>query len=103
MAIEQLEPYLEEMRAFRHDIHQHPELGFEEARTSSIVAQALQSWGYEVETGIGKTGVVGRLRQGEGKKRIGLRADMDALPIQEKTGAMWQSKRIGLMHACGHD
>ena len=95
--------YVEEMRSWRHDIHQHPEIGFQETRTSGIVAQALRSWGYEVETGIGKTGVVGRLVNGGSGKSIGLRADMDALPIQEKTGALWQSKRLGMMHACGHD
>ena len=103
MSIEQITPYLNEMRAFRHDIHQYPELGFEETRTSGIVAQALRDWGYEVETGIGKTGVVGRLRNGSGSKSIGLRADMDALPIEEKSGALWQSKKLGMMHACGHD
>ena len=95
--------YVEEMRSWRHDIHQYPEIGFQETRTSGIVAQALRSWGYEVETGIGKTGVVGRLVNGGSGKSIGLRADMDALPIQEKTGALWQSKRLGMMHACGHD
>ncbi len=103
MSIEQIAPYLNEIRAFRHDIHQYPELGFEETRTSGIVAQALRDWGYEVETGIGKTGVVGRLRNGSGSKSIGLRADMDALPIEEKSGALWQSKKLGVMHACGHD
>ncbi len=98
-----LASYVEEMRSWRHDIHQHPEIGFQETRTSGIVAQALRSWGYEVETGIGKTGVVGRLVNGGSGKSIGLRADMDSLPIQEKTGALWQSKRLGMMHACGHD
>ena len=98
-----LASYVEEMRSWRHDIHQHPEIGFQEIRTSGIVAQALRSWGYEVEIGIGKTGVVGRLVNGGSGKSIGLRADMDALPIQEKTGALWQSKRLGMMHACGHD
>ena len=98
-----MESYLGEMTSYRHDIHRNPELGFEETRTSAIVAKALRDWGYEVETGIGKTGVVGRLRNGSGSRSIGLRADMDALPIQEKTGALWESQRIGLMHACGHD
>ena len=72
-----LASYVEEMRSWRHDIHQHPEIGFQETRTSGIVAQALRSWGYEVETGIGKTGVVGRLVNGSSGKSIGLRADMD--------------------------
>ena len=62
MAIDQIAPYLSEMRGFRHDIHQHPELGFEETRTSALVAEALRSWGYTVETGVGKTGVVGQLK-----------------------------------------
>ena len=87
----------------RRDIHQHPELAFEEHRTSALVADKLRSWGYAVTTGLGGTGVVGQLVRGEGTARIGLRADMDALPITEATGAAWASQRPGLMHACGHD
>ncbi len=89
--------------ALRRDIHQHPELAFEEHRTSALVADKLRSWGYAVTTGLGGTGVVGQLVRGEGTARIGLRADMDALPITEATGAAWASQRPGLMHACGHD
>ena len=89
--------------ALRRDIHQHPELAFEEHRTSALVADKLRGWGYAVTTGLGGTGVVGQLVRGQGTTRIGLRADMDALPITEATGAAWASQRPGLMHACGHD
>ncbi len=87
----------------RRDIHQHPELAFEEQRTSDLVAAKLESWGYAVHRGLGGTGVVGTLTRGAGKRRLGLRADMDALPIQEATGVAWASSKPGLMHACGHD
>ena len=87
----------------RRDIHRHPELGFEEHRTSALVAEKLQAWGYQVERGLGGTGVVGQLRRGGSARRLGLRADMDALPIQEATGLAHASCRPGLMHACGHD
>src|SRR5690606_791205 len=89
--------------AVRHDIHKHPELGFEEFRTSELVAERLEAWGYDVERGLGETGVVGRLRKGTGKGRLGIRADMDALPIHEETGLPYTSCRPGIMHACGHD
>ncbi|MFJ4294226.1 M20 aminoacylase family protein [Cupriavidus sp. NPDC089707] len=89
--------------ALRRDIHQHPELGFQEHRTSDVVAEHLSQWGYEVERGLGSTGVVGRLRRGNGKRRLGLRADMDALPIDEATGVAYASSHAGVMHACGHD
>ncbi len=92
-----------EFVALRRDIHRHPELGFQEFRTSDLVAQRLQAWGYEVTRGLGGTGVVGQLRRGDGKRRLGLRADMDALPIQEATGLPHASVHAGLMHACGHD
>ncbi len=87
----------------RREIHREPELAFEEHRTAALVAGKLESWGYEVERGVGGTGVVGRLVRGHGSKRLGLRADMDALPITETSGAPWASRRPGLMHACGHD
>jgi len=87
----------------RRDIHQHPELAYEEHRTSELVAQSLSRWGYEVTRGLGGTGVVGRLRKGSGTKRLGLRADMDALPIDEQTGLPHASVHAGVMHACGHD
>lgn len=87
----------------RRDIHGEPELAFEEHRTAALVADKLEAWGYQVERGIGGTGVVGSLRRGSGSKRLGLRADMDALPIDETSGAAWSSRRPGVMHACGHD
>ena len=87
----------------RRDIHRHPELAFEEHRTSELVAAKLESWGYAVHRGLGGTGVVGTLKRGSRSRCLGLRADMDALPIQEATGAEWSSVKPGLMHACGHD
>lgn len=87
----------------RRDIHAHPELAFDEHRTASLVASKLNDWGYEVTTGLGGTGVVGTLRRGNSGKSIGLRADMDALPILEAGTSAWASTTPGLMHACGHD
>jgi len=92
-----------EMVELRHRIHAHPELGFEEFVTSDLVAECLSAWGYQVHRGLGTTGVVGTLTVGEGSKRIGLRADMDALPIVEATGLPYASRIDGKMHACGHD
>ncbi len=93
----------DEMVAIRHHIHAHPELAFEEHATGDLVAARLAEWGYEVHRGLGGTGVVGTLRRGSGPKRVGLRADMDALPIQESTGLPYASRHAGKMHACGHD
>ncbi|MEY3490126.1 MAG: Hippuricase [Pseudomonadota bacterium] len=87
----------------RRDIHAHPELGFEEHRTSQLVADRLREWGLEVHTGIAGTGVVGVLRCGEGAHTIGLRADLDALPLQEDNHFPHRSQHDGRMHACGHD
>lgn len=87
----------------RRDIHSRPELAFEEHQTASLVADKLNGWGYEVKTGLGGTGVVGTLRRGQKGKSIGLRADMDALPIQEIGSSPWKSQTAGIMHACGHD
>ena len=87
----------------RRDLHAHPELAFEEHRTASLVAHKLAAWGYEVTTGLGGTGVVGSLRRGQGSKTLGIRADMDALPIAEHGAADWKSTTPGKMHACGHD
>jgi len=87
----------------RRDIHHHPELAFDEHRTSALVAEKLQAWGYEVERGLGGTGLVGRLVRGDGQRRLGIRADMDALPIDEATGLGYASCHAGVMHACGHD
>jgi len=92
-----------EMTAWRHDIHAHPELGFEEERTSALVADKLTAFGIEVHRGVGRTGVVGVLRAGSSARSIGLRADMDALPIQEANAFDHRSRRAGRMHACGHD
>jgi hippurate hydrolase len=93
----------EEFVALRRDLHKHPELGFHEHRTAAQVAERLEACGYEVERGIGITGVVGRLRRGNGARRLGLRADMDALPIEEASGKPYASCHPGVMHACGHD
>ncbi|MDR6871731.1 hippurate hydrolase [Bosea sp. BE125] len=95
--------HLDTFVALRRDFHRYPELAFREARTSAKVAELLTSWGYEVTTGIAGTGVVGTLRHGAGGKAIGLRADMDALPIHEETGLPYASETTGVMHACGHD
>jgi hippurate hydrolase len=92
-----------EFIAVRRRIHAHPELAFQELATSELVAGLLTQWGYEVTRGVGRTGVVGVLKQGSGSKRIGLRADMDALPIEEATGLPYTSAVPKTMHACGHD
>ena len=94
-----------EMLSIRHDLHAHPELAYQEHRTGDIVAAKLAEWGYEVHRGLGDTGVVGTLRCGDHAhgKRLGLRADMDALPIFEATGLPYASQHAGKMHACGHD
>ena len=104
MAIdERIASMQEEMTAWRRDIHAHPELGFEETRTAAFVAGKLESFGITVHRGIGKTGVVGVLRAGKSGRSIGLRADMDALPIQEANTFAHRSRHDGKMHACGHD
>lgn len=100
--IQSLQAHRQEFVALRRDLHQHPELGLHEVRTSQRVAECLESWGYEVHRGLATTGVVGTLRRGTGR-RLGLRADMDALPLQEASGKSWSSTRDGVMHACGHD
>lgn len=93
-----------EFRAIRRDIHAHPELGFEVPRTAKLVAERLRSWGIETIEGVGRTGVVGTIRGTlPGQRAIGLRADMDALPIVEQTGLAYASRSPGAMHACGHD
>ena len=102
--IDRIRTYADELTALRRDLHAHPELGFEEVRTSGIVAAELARYGVTVHRGIGGTGVVGVLegRTGSGR-RIGLRADMDALPIEEETNLPYRSTVPGKMHACGHD
>ncbi|MDM0024523.1 M20 aminoacylase family protein [Variovorax saccharolyticus] len=101
--LDQLHGQAEEFIGLRRDIHHHPELAFDEHRTAALVAEKLEAWGYEVERGLGGTGVVGRLVRGNGRRRLGLRADMDALPIDEATGLGYASCNAGVMHACGHD
>ena len=92
-----------EMRAIRQDIHRHPELAYEEKRTAGIVAARLRDWGIEVHEGIGGTGVVGVIGAGKSARSIGLRADMDALPIHESSGLPYESVHAGCAHSCGHD
>jgi amidohydrolase len=97
--------------AWRRDVHEHPELGNQEVRTAALVAKELRALGLEVREGVGKTGVVGVLKGGKPGKVVALRADMDALPVLEKTGlpfaskatATWEGKTVPVMHACGHD
>ncbi|HEY0185304.1 MAG TPA: M20 aminoacylase family protein [Rhodopila sp.] len=101
--LDRVRRYQAELTAVRRDIHAHPELGMEEHRTADLVARKLQAWGIEVHRGVGGTGVVGVLRSGNGQASVGLRADMDALPIQEATGLPYASRHPGRMHACGHD
>ena len=102
-ALDTIRRYHDELAAIRHDLHAHPELGMTEQRTAEQVAKLLESWGIEVHRGVGRTGVVGVLRAGNGPGAIGLRADMDALPIPEATGRPYASGNPGVMHACGHD
>ena len=92
-----------ELTGWRRDLHAHPELGFEETRTSDLVAAKLAAFGCEVHRGLGRTGVVGTLRAGAGARSVGLRADMDALPIEEANTCAYRSRHQGKMHACGHD
>lgn len=92
-----------ELTAIRHDLHAHPELGLEEVRTSELIARHLESYGYKVTRGLAKTGLVATLSNGTGRRSVGIRADIDALPILEETGLPYASKTPGLMHACGHD
>ena len=101
--VNRIAAFRDEMTHWRRDIHAHPELGFEELRTSDLVAKKLAEFGIEVHRGIGKTGVVGVLRSGSSKRSVGLRADMDCLPIQEANTFAHRSTSPGKMHACGHD
>src|SRR2546423_1290996 len=101
--IDRIKSYHAQLTERRRDFHAYPELGFEEQRTSDIVAKELESLGIEVHVGIGGTGVVGVLREGNGPVSIGLRADMDALPILEANEIPYKSTKPGVMHACGHD
>jgi amidohydrolase len=102
-AIDSITAHHDELTSWRRDIHAHPELGFEETRTADLVAEKLETFGIEVTRGVGKTGVVGRLRVGNSPRAIGLRADMDCLPILEANSFDHRSQHTGKMHACGHD
>ena len=102
-ALDEIRAHEAEMIAIRHQIHANPELAYHEFATADLVAERLARWGYEVHRGLGGTGVVGTLREGTSSRRIGLRADMDALPIAETSGKPWASQVFGKMHACGHD
>jgi amidohydrolase len=95
--------FIDEIKAIRRDIHAHPELSFEERRTAEVVAQKLSDWGIPIHRGLGVTGVVGIIKGGSSDRAIGLRADMDALPIQELNTFAHTSRHPGTMHACGHD
>ena len=99
--LDRAEAMADQIVRWRRHVHQHPELSFEEVETARFVAETLQSFGIAVETGVGKTGVVGHL--GQGSPCIALRADMDALPVTEDTGLPFASQNEGVMHACGHD
>ena len=101
--IDRINEFTDDLVKIRRDFHEYPELGMQEIRTSKIVNELLKKWGIKTYTGIGKTGVVGVLKGNTTGKTIGLRADMDALPIEEKTNLPYSSKIPGVMHACGHD
>jgi len=102
--VERIRRYHPELQALRRDLHAHPELAFEESRTSALVAGKLGGWGIEVHRGLARTGVVGVIHGSKGNgKSIGLRADMDCLPVQEASDLAYKSRTPGRMHACGHD
>ncbi len=102
-ALAEIRAHDAEMVAIRRQIHSNPELAYQEHATADLVTERLTRWGYEVHRGLGGTGVVGTLRAGSGSRHLGLRADMDALPITEASGKPWASQVLGKMHACGHD
>lgn len=103
-AFERINTFHNWMREIRHDLHAHPEIGFEEKRTAALVADALRSFGIAVYEGVGQTGVIGVLQQGTSSRSIGLRADMDALPMAEENSHLSYRSRVpNRMHACGHD
>jgi len=101
--VDKIRAYHAELREIRHDLHAHPELAFQESRTSAKVVEYLKKWGIETHTGLAKTGVVGIIRNGKSNRGIGLRADMDCLPMHETGSVPYRSKHEGRMHACGHD
>src|SRR5450759_4810022 len=102
-ALDHIVGFHDELTEIRHSLHANPERGMDEHHTADLVARKLTEWGIEVHRGIGGTGVVGVLRRGNGQASIGLRADMDALPIVEANDVPYRSTAPGLMHACGHD
>ncbi|VWC75995.1 amidohydrolase [Burkholderia lata] len=102
-AIAEINAFSDEMSAIRRDIHAHPEVGYDVHRTADLVASKLEEWGLQVTRGVGRTGVVGTLKRGNSERAIGLRADMDALPMQEANVFEHRSTHPGAMHACGHD
>lgn len=101
--LDRIDSYKDEIIAWRRDLHQHPELAFQETRTADFVAEKLTSFGIPIHRGLGRTGVVGTLKAGNGNRAIALRADMDALPMQENNTFAHRSKYDNRMHACGHD
>ncbi|WP_420351471.1 amidohydrolase [Paenirhodobacter sp.] len=101
--IDRITAFANDLTAIRHDFHEHPELGFQEHRTSARVAELLEGWGIAVTRGLGGTGVVGVLEGARPGRTIGLRADMDALPMEEMTNLPYASKTPGVFHGCGHD
>lgn len=103
MIVPEIQAFENELIAMRHHLHARPELAFEEHETAAFVAARLEEWGFDVTRGIGGTGVIATLRRGNDPRSIGLRADMDALPIDEETGVAYSSRNPGRMHACGHD
>ena len=101
--LQELSANQEAMKTWRHHMHRHPEVAFDEHKTASYIAGLLREWGYEVTEGVGKTGVVARMRCGDSKKSIGLRADTDALAVQEANDSKHKSTIEGKSHTCGHD
>src|SRR3974390_1672581 len=102
--IDRIQGFADELTAIRRDLHAHPEIGFEEIRTSGIVPEKLAQWGIEGHRGLGGPGVAGGLKgKGNGARRVGLRADMAALPMEENTNLEWRSTIPGRFHGCGHD
>ena len=103
--VEHVRRYHADLREIRRDLHAHPELAFQESRTSQLVAERLAGWGIEVHRGLAKTGVVGVVkgRKSASGRAVGLRADMDCLPIHETSDIAHKSRHAGRMHACGHD
>jgi hippurate hydrolase len=101
--VREFDSRLEAIKVWRHHLHKHPELSFEEASTAKYIADLVKSWGYDVVEGVGKYGVVASLTAGNGTKSIGLRADTDALPIQEDNNLPYKSEVPNVAHLCGHD